>query len=253
MSSSDTRPLLISTTGKGWTDQETVEMLGGTHPTKLQGANRFDIGATTWHLLFQHEEYLYKTGDSGGSTGWTKTANNGVLGGTGGLSPIGVYATDGTAIAVVSASSIAVGSDPSDHPDTWGPNGTNNFGFFGTGIGLPDFNGTHTVMAYLPQFSRPWILFNTSHGWYDTDVMPTDGVTAPTFTRVTAEPWAAAQAEFEADSTYVPKINLNRSSIATFHTGYDAEGVWGTKGFGFIMDKYQFGSLKDYIVMQRPF
>lgn len=248
------RPLLVSATGKTWTDQASLEVLGGAHPTTLYEAYRIDMGATKWHFYAQWEEYIYKTVDSGGSTGWTKTPNNGVIGGSGGTWNLSHIASDGNAIAVCAFGSISIGSDPSDHPDTWGPNGTNNAGWAETQWGWPSAAGDIHLAMYLPQFDRPWIFFQDAHGWYDTDVMPTDGITAPTVTKSTAEPWATMNAEFDGPDNIEVKVNLNHSSTGIYHNGYDDEGVWGKKGFGFIMDRYlQGGSNKDYIVMQRPF
>lgn len=247
------RPMLVSATGKGWTDQATLEVLGGSHPTRLQAPHRIDLGATKIHFYPQWEEYLYKTVDTGGSTGWTKTNNNGVIGGSGGTWTLNHVASDGNVIAVCAFGSISISADVTNHPDGWGPNGNSNTGFTETAWGWPTVAGDIHVAMHLPQYDRPWIFFSDAHGWYDTDIMPSGGVSAPTVTKCTAEPWATLNAEFDGPDAIEPKVNLHHSSTSIYYTGYDDEGVWGKNGFGLIMDRYlNGGSNKDYIVMQRP-
>ena len=244
MSTNDNRPLLVSSTGKAWVAQTTLQDYGGVHNTKLYAPKRFNLNDTILHIQTKWEEYIYKTGDSGGSTGWSITANNGVFGGSGGTWNIPHCASNGEIVAMTAFGYINMSSDPTNWPDSWGPDGNNNIGFSDTSWGWPDTSGSIRMMIHASQHARPWIFFNHTHGWRDAaELIPS---IAPSTAVCTAEPWATLQTAFLAGVS--PRPNINNSAQSLYYSENDADSVWGLNGWAVIMEIND----ADYIVMQRP-
>jgi hypothetical protein len=154
--------LLVSTDGITWVNQTTIEVLGGAHPGSMYDQKTFNIGNDTISIISQWEEYCYKYNDTGsGSTGWTKTINNGVAGGAG-TWPLYNWSTDGSIIVVTAFGSQSHTFNLSDH-GAW-------VEYTGTTLGWHAGNPSITAFAYIAAFDRPWIACvggQNTNIWYD--------------------------------------------------------------------------------------
>ena len=243
--------LIVSADGKTWVTQSSIEALGGTHPNRMNTMTpEFELSGTKWHMIGQWEEYIYKTGDSGDSTGWTKTANNGVLGGSGSLVSWNNMACDDSILVVMHTNSLNSTSNPANHPDGWGPDGNSNAGFTAAECGFPDATGNMMNLMYLGQYDRPWIIYHNTYGWYDAATL-LDKI-QPTFARATTEPWLVTlNAEFDAGRA--PYINEGTGNMAKIYHANHNNSVWKKNGFAVITKGYTLGGANvDYITFKRP-
>lgn len=167
--------LPISTDGITFVDQDTQQALPSPHQDKLHWASTLEYGTSKVHILSHWETYSWKDEDTGGSTGWTKTTNNGVLGGAGGLWTIGGWACDGTTTVVKGFSSISVNADPTIH--------ANWVEYDWVALGLAS-NYNIIGILYIPELDRPWVMavddtLGADTRWFDAPTITTGG--APDF------------------------------------------------------------------------
>ena len=193
--------ILVSTDGITWVAQATLEVLGGTHPGRLYDARVLRVGNDNIHVLSQWEEYAYKyNDDAGGSTGWTKTPNQGVIGG-GGTWDLHNWTTDGS-IIVVTAFGYQAHTGLLSEFSNWTEY---NFTTLNWSANSSP-SATHNCLAYIPEFSRPWIVCIDDAAdakWYDA----TDP-TIPDY-QVSTNPFFAGKAPMRASKWNLPAGYLN--------------------------------------------
>jgi hypothetical protein len=174
--SADSSVMPVSTDGITWVDQSTLQALSSPHQYRLYWAGTLEYGASKkTHILSHWETYSWKDEDTGGSTGWTKTTNNGVVGGAGGTWTIMGWDTDGTTTVCYAFGSLSANADPTIHGD-W-----QEYDWTALGLG-----GNYNIygLMYIPEYDRPWVMaVDDSAGankiWYDAATITTGG--APTF------------------------------------------------------------------------
>ena len=161
--------LMVSTDGITWTNQASLEVLGGVHPYRMWDMKTLRVGVDDVHILPQWEEYCYKLNGGANSTGWTKTANQGVTGGIG-TWPLYNWQTDGTTIVCTAYGHQAHTGNISNFA-SW-------VDYSNTDLGWATGNPSHNAFAYIPEFDRPWIAcLGTAAApvWYDaTNVVTPD-------------------------------------------------------------------------------
>lgn len=159
VASSDFSTMQVSTDGITFGRQQDLQVLGGSHPYKLYDAGTYNVNGKKIHILSQWEEYCWKDVDTGGSTGWTKTPNQGVIG-DGGTWTLSNWETDGATIMVSAFDRVAMNEDPTVHAN-WV-----EYTIGDMGIGTEDIHG----LMYIPEFDRPWIMCQAGSGlWWDLD------------------------------------------------------------------------------------
>lgn len=218
--------LMISTDGITWTRQQDTEVLGGSHPYKLYNAGTYDINNKKVHILSQWEEYCYKTVDTGGSTGWTKTTNQGVIGGVSTWT-LRNWVSDGNTIMVSAFGRISMNADPTAHI-SWQEHTAAE-------MNIPNLN--IRLLANIPSFDRPWLLCHAADDtWYDIDSVTPTG--APQWTK-TSNPFFDGRAP--------AKISKWNTTTGRFYKDL-GNGKWAV-----IFDDYNFtapvNTVRDKILM----
>jgi hypothetical protein len=265
----------VSNDGINWQAWDDYQAVGGVEPDDCFGFIHCQLNGDSFHMIAQEEEYVYKTGDDdagtfpGAASGFTKTDNNGVLGGSG-VRILHHIATDGTAIVVSSNDAFNASLDPTDHPggffpNSWGPDGRPNTGWNDTDMGFSVTNGLRTQLLYVSKLARPWVIFaqgpggpDTDYGWFDSDdiVAAADPgpANAPSWARCTVEPFAAMDALYTASLWNFPVLNGTQGTHnSQYQMRYDADSVYGLDGYLLVVSgSGESTRANDYLVFQKP-
>jgi len=275
-------PMQVSIDGVNWSDWDDYQVLGGVKPDLINKYKRFsDFNGNSFHMAFQQEEYIFKSGDSGAgvlstaASGWDKTPNNGVM-----LSTSVINAdhlcTDGDVVLTCTGARFNAAADPTSWPNgygvdfnenCWGPNGYGNQGWYDTDMGWSNTNYSKMCILYIPHLSRPWVVFrkatgaaDANAGWFDCASVPqiygatarTSG-NAPQFTKCTVEPFKTMNDEYDLNSHhYMPWNPTKNTTQGHYEQAQDADHMLGTNGWWCAMTT-AISRADDYIVFQKPY
>ena len=238
------RKMMVSADGITWYSQESVQSLGGTWPEFIWNMTNVEHNGEQLNIIWQWEEYIWKTGVSNDSTGWTKTPNNGVIGGAGGLWAIHNIAVSPDVVAVGVNAKIAVNADPTIHGNWLEYNAE-------TDMGGPSTFKNIVLFMYIPSFTNPWILFDEDTGWWEINEI-TVGVAPQLIQCVGEEPWASLQAAFVANGIG-PTLDPNNTDLAHYYYPQSAlSAEYGIDGYYITINNYSNITTPDYVLLQRP-
>jgi len=238
------RKMMVSADGITWYSQESVQSLGGTWPEFIWNMTNVVHNGEQLNIIWQWEEYIWKTGASTDSTGWTKTPNNGVIGGSGGLWAIHNIAVSPDVVAVGVNAKIAVNADPTIHGN-WLEYDAE------TDMGGPSTFKNIVLFMYHPSFTNPWILFDEDTGWWEINEI-TVGVAPQLIQCVGEEPWASLQAAFVANGIG-PTLDPNNTDLAQYYYPQSVlSQEYGIDGYYITINNYGNISTPDYVLLQRP-
>jgi len=262
--------MIVSIDGINWSLWDDYQVLGGAEPTIMLDYKVFEINGTTWHVGFQQEEYIYKTGNAGAGvlstacSGWTKTPNNGVMNNTSVTNVVHLVG-QGDNVIVNSGTRINISNNPASHTAGWGDQGNSNDGWDHVEMGMTVYNLPMTCLLYIPELDRPWVTSiragitgDANSGWFDCAAIDHPGTerlpaSAPQWAKMTVEPFKSWNDSYDSNAYYTLWFHPTKTTNqANYRQDRNADMPMGINGWWAIHGT-AISHTDDFIIFQKPY